>query len=258
MNPVGKKGKRDAYPTLFNRLSGQQVRDDLTAGYDSIGPLELVEDFGLGSNSQSVVDRRDDVARNEWMCGREGSRAVAGAVDQSALEAAAGHHQAVAEVPVVSAPLVAVHFWSPPEIAQHGDQRAVEHSARGQIIDQAGIRSVELRQQGRLERFEIAAVRVPRRVGVGCPGDRDDARSRFDQPLRGETGAALEDRVVAIGGAWGLGEIVFMAAGKAIGRYPAGAARPVYAVLSLCWLLMAASAVLAAVVARKERALAAE
>jgi MFS family permease len=60
---------------------------------------------------------------------------------------------------------------------------------------------------------------------------------------------------LAIGGAWGLGEIAFMAAGKFLGRYPPDAAKPVFAVLSLCWVLLAATAALAVVVARKEREL---
>lgn len=60
---------------------------------------------------------------------------------------------------------------------------------------------------------------------------------------------------LAIGGAWGLGEIAFMAAGKFVGLYPAEAAKPVFTVLSLCWILLAATAALAALVARKEREL---
>jgi predicted MFS family arabinose efflux permease len=58
---------------------------------------------------------------------------------------------------------------------------------------------------------------------------------------------------LAIGGAWGLGEVAFILGGRYVDRFPAGASEPVLDVMALCWALLAATAVLAVLVARRER-----
>jgi hypothetical protein len=55
-----------------------------------------------------------------------------------------------------------------------------------------------------------------------------------------------------MGGAWGVGEIAFVLAGKYVGLFPGRDPEPVSAVLNVCWILLAAGTVLAAVIARHE------
>jgi len=58
---------------------------------------------------------------------------------------------------------------------------------------------------------------------------------------------------LAIGGAWGTGELVFVLGGRYVGRFPEGAVRPVASVLNLCWLLAVLTIVMALCVAGMER-----
>ena len=58
-----------------------------------------------------------------------------------------------------------------------------------------------MRQKDALEAVEVVAVRIPRRVGIGCPRDRGDARARFYQAPRQENTLAVD--VTAIGIAHG-------------------------------------------------------
>jgi MFS transporter, FSR family, fosmidomycin resistance protein len=58
---------------------------------------------------------------------------------------------------------------------------------------------------------------------------------------------------LAIGGAWGSGEVLFMVAGRFIDAHAAGAVEPVRTVLSAGWLVLAALLVLAFIVDRRER-----
>ena len=52
---------------------------------------------------------------------------------------------------------------------------------------------------------------------------------------------------LAIGGAWGSGEVAFILGGKYIGQYPEGLLAPVASVLNLCWVMLVATAMLAAI-----------
>ena len=58
---------------------------------------------------------------------------------------------------------------------------------------------------------------------------------------------------LAIGGTWGLGEVAFMMGGKYAGFFPDGDARPISAVLRLCWIFLGGAATLAVLVAVRER-----
>ena len=55
---------------------------------------------------------------------------------------------------------------------------------------------------------------------------------------------------LALGGAWGSGEIAFMCAGKYIGQFPEGAIAPVASMLNLCWLAVTVAIVSALLIAR--------
>ncbi len=57
----------------------------------------------------------------------------------------------------------------------------------------------------------------------------------------------------AIGGAWGTGELLFIAASKYVGRFPDGLAEPVARVLGLCWISLALAVALGLWIARLER-----
>jgi len=58
---------------------------------------------------------------------------------------------------------------------------------------------------------------------------------------------------LAIGGAWGLGEIVFILAGKYIGSRPDGAVQPVATVLNACWWVLGFAALLGLCIGMRER-----
>lgn len=61
---------------------------------------------------------------------------------------------------------------------------------------------------------------------------------------------------LAIGGAWGTGELIFIMGGRYIGRFPAGTIEPVETLLHICWFCTIAATVLATIVARSEKGLA--
>ena len=122
---------------------------------------------------------------------------VAGAVDVAGLDAAAGQHQAVAEVPVVAAG-AGVDLRRAAELAHHHDQRAFQHAAIRPGRQEARHRRVELRQQFVLELGEVVAVRVPGGVGVRCPGDAGDARAGLDQPPRQQHALTVDVAAVAV------------------------------------------------------------
>jgi hypothetical protein len=58
---------------------------------------------------------------------------------------------------------------------------------------------------------------------------------------------------LAIGGAWGLGEVAFILGGRYVGCFPEGAVAPVATVLRTCWVMLGAGALLALGVALFER-----
>lgn len=58
---------------------------------------------------------------------------------------------------------------------------------------------------------------------------------------------------LAIGGAWASGEVLFILGGKYVDLFAPGDAQPVANVLSCCWFLLAATAVLATVVSVLEK-----
>lgn len=60
---------------------------------------------------------------------------------------------------------------------------------------------------------------------------------------------------LSIGGAWGLGEVAAILGAKYVTHFPKYMVAPVTNVLSICWICLAAAAILAAVVARAERKL---
>lgn len=58
---------------------------------------------------------------------------------------------------------------------------------------------------------------------------------------------------LVIGGAWCMGEVAFILGGKYVTLFPEDMARPVASVLNVCWVCLAATAILAAILARVER-----
>jgi|GEM_PF-1226381 len=57
---------------------------------------------------------------------------------------------------------------------------------------------------------------------------------------------------LAIGGSWGIGEIVFILAGIYVGRFPPGDPVPVFRIYWICWVLLVMTAVLAFLVSKRE------
>src|SRR5262249_45493877 len=129
----------------------------------------------------------------------EGADLVGGAVDVTSLHPAAGHPEAVAEVPVVAA-CGGVDLRAAAELAHHHDERPAEQAAGVEVFDQARHGRIQLGKERILQADEVVAVRVPRGVGVGGPGDRDDAGAGLDQPAGEEARLAVDVPAVAVAG----------------------------------------------------------
>ena len=102
-----------------------------------------------------MVDRCEDVCRLERAFDRELRFRIGGSDDDSAFEAAAGHHHGDRVSPVVSAGdgdagLAVVDLRSAAELAHHDDERAVENAAHVEVVDESG--------DGAIDRFQFAAV----------------------------------------------------------------------------------------------------
>ena len=74
-----------------------------------------------------------------------GTDPVAGTMNVPGAKSTARHQCAVAEVPVVAA-RVGIHLGRAAELAPNHHYRAVEKPSLGQVIDQRGGGSIELRQ----------------------------------------------------------------------------------------------------------------
>ena len=101
-------------------------------------------DFAVVCNSQAAEQCRDDVAWDKWVCSRKAAYGVAATVDQPGAKSATDHHQAVTEIPMVTAGL-GVDLGCATEIPKNPDNGPFEHPAATQIFDEAAGGSVELR-----------------------------------------------------------------------------------------------------------------
>ena len=131
-----------------------------------------------------------DVVRRARLGGGGHARGVGRAVGVAALEAAAGEHAGHRAGPVVAAGVL-VDLRRAAELAGADDDRAVQHAAVVEVLDQGRQRLIEVRQQAGLQGVEVLAVRVP-----AADADGDEADAGLDQPASRER--ALAERVRAV------------------------------------------------------------
>src|SRR5207244_12452403 len=115
------------------------------------------------------------VGRADGVVEGPGRVLVAAAVNNASPNAGTGQQGREYEAPMASTPLIGA-LGSSAHLAQANDQRLIEESALGKVIEQGRKRLVETRQE---VFFEIAAVnvRVPA-VAVGRgPSHRDEPRA---------------------------------------------------------------------------------
>src|SRR5947208_2345065 len=82
--------------------SPNQLPDRAAPGHQLEGTVEAVFQFQIRGDAQTVIDCGDDIGRKDGAATGMSADLVAGAVDVAALNAAAGEHDSVAEVPVVA------------------------------------------------------------------------------------------------------------------------------------------------------------
>src|SRR5262249_62310208 len=134
--------------------SRQSRGDRVAVGDDRQGPLELVAELEVGGDAEAAVDRGDDLGGGDRVGLGPGADLVAGAVDVARLDPAAGHPQAVAEVPVVAAG-GGVDLRAAAELAHDDHQRPAEHPPGQQVVEQAGDGGVGLGHQRVLELDDV-------------------------------------------------------------------------------------------------------
>jgi hypothetical protein len=103
----------------------EQLRLDVAGWDDAIGPIESVVDFSVMRNPQAGEECGDHIAGDQRIGVGVGSDSVTTTVDQPLLKASTDHHQAVAEVPVISSG-IGVDLGSAAEVAEDANDGALE------------------------------------------------------------------------------------------------------------------------------------
>ena len=104
---------------------------------------------------------------------------VGGAVDDAALDAAAGQPGAEALRMMVAA--VALGAGRAAELGAPDDERVVEQAALLEVLEQAGDRQVDLRRELAVVGLD-AGVRVPGAAAAAAVEDLHEAHAALDQP----------------------------------------------------------------------------
>ncbi len=134
-------------------------------------------------DSQQVEDRCADVERRDGVAGGVASLAVGGTEDFSAADAGSGHHDRVAERPVLPSSLGA-DPRRPAEFAHQHHQGVFQQASLTEFIEQGGDGHVGRRQLPVLEVGEVVDVVVPADVGSSTsvsPVDVDQRHADLDQ-----------------------------------------------------------------------------
>ncbi len=84
------------------------------------------------------------------------------------------------------------------ELADPGDEGFVQEAALGEIVQERDERGFRRRQEVVLEAMEIVAVRVPERVAVVVPVDRNQRHAALDKPAGEEHALPVDIPPVAV------------------------------------------------------------
>ncbi len=124
-------------------LSKLRERQDLAVA-DGEGAVEEVADFGLGGDAQRLEDGGVEVGGGAGLGFGEGGVAVGAAVDLASTDTAAGEGDRVG-IGIVVAAGVGVDARGATEIGQQDDERFIERSSVGEVLQQRGDRAIEHR-----------------------------------------------------------------------------------------------------------------
>src|SRR5437763_1884469 len=112
---------------------GQHFLDRIPPWYQLERPAQPVAQLQVSGDAQALVYGGDDVGRRHRATAGPAADLVAGPVDVAALDAAAGQHQAVAEVPVVAAAAVIVDPRRTAKLTHHYYQSSLQQAALEQV-----------------------------------------------------------------------------------------------------------------------------
>ncbi len=133
--------------------------------------------FGVGGVAEAVIDGCQHVGGSDAAFDWESRVFVGLAVDDSTTNATAGQCDREAVAPVIAS-RVAVDLRCVAELTQPHDQRFVEQTTLGQVLQQRRVALIHDRHQERLQRLRVSRVRVPapliRLVFDPGPIDADD------------------------------------------------------------------------------------
>src|SRR6185437_7630999 len=101
---------------------------DWFSGADDQGTPLLIHKVRARINTQAMIDGGGDIARTDWVPGWIRRAAIRGAVDLTAPNSAASHHDGITEGPVIAA-RAAVDAWRAAHVAHPNDKRLVQEAA---------------------------------------------------------------------------------------------------------------------------------
>ena len=177
---------------------GDSLRDDLA---DRLAVVD-VEALAAGDfeparvEAELVQDRGVDVGDVVAVLDGVEADLVGRAVDDAALDAAAGHPDREA-VDVMVAAVAALRAGRAAELGGEDDERLVEQAALLQVLEQAGDRLVDLARSA----SRGSSFRPPWASQAPAPPcavlDLDEAHAALDEPAGGEASACRTSRVAA-------------------------------------------------------------
>ena len=171
--------------SIWNANSDQS--GDWLAVINVMRAIEVVVPRGYVGDAERVINRGGHVIGLLRIAGGVRGNLVGGADDRAAGDSGTGEEDALHRAPMIAARLLIRvgeqrQFWSAAELARHDDHRAVEQTARLQIVEQCRQRAIRRRQQLVLQPMKDLAVIVPGLVAAEIHLDQID--SGFDEPKR--------------------------------------------------------------------------
>src|SRR6185436_14191206 len=145
--------------------SADQLPERLTIVRDGPRAAEGIEELARWSDAEQVEDGRREIRRAHGTRLRIGADAIALADDLPSADARPGERDGKDRAPVVASAR-AVDLRRAAEFTHHHDERLVEQSARREILDERGVRAVELRAQHVAHTAGVVPVRVPQRTAA--------------------------------------------------------------------------------------------
>lgn len=154
--------------------SGEDVVHDRATVDDFDGTGTWGHEFLVGVDAELVVDRGGEVFDRHGVVFRFCAEGVGGTVDHALFEAATGEEDGEDFGPVVAS-AGSIDFGGAAEFGGDHDEGAVEETAFGEVVDEAGVGLVEVGDLASHGSLDIVVV-VPSAVGDG-----DEADAGFDE-----------------------------------------------------------------------------